>query len=198
MAIVEINSEIIQELKEIELSKGILDNCLNSKFLAIKKENKKIIGVCFVAGMLNNEGIEILKEFRGKGFSKILLNEVLDECKKQKIPFLTTAFKPTNKPSVKIHIEVGYIPIFTFNYNKLEGQEIVVILPLSKSGECFMKIIKICNTKIGNAFFAIIMKGFSPIMNRLLAFTDEETPKIDIINSIKNFEKIQDTLKKII
>ena len=58
--IVSVNNEIKKLLiKNSEFSELFLNNCINSKFLAIEKLNSEIIAACFVGGILNSNGIEI-------------------------------------------------------------------------------------------------------------------------------------------
>jgi len=198
MVIVNVDRKIKSELKSSNFSSLFLNNCLNSKFLAIEKHEQKIIGVCFVGGLLNSNGIEILDEFQGKGLGKKLLKEILIECNKRNISFLTGVFKPTNLISVKTHLKLGYVPLFTFFYNKVEGKEIIVILPFTKKGILLAKFLTIFNIKIGNFFFALSIYLSKPFLKNIIAFSGDEMPKIDLKYSISNFEKVQTTLSKII
>jgi len=187
-------NSLIQNSKFSEL---FLHNCFNSKFLAIEKINSEIVGACFVGGMLNSNGIEINEKYRGQGLGKKLVNEILNECKSRKISFLTGVFKPTNVISIKTHIKIGYKPVFTFFYNQDEGREIIVINPLTSKGKIFFNLIKIFNTRIGNAIFSLLWILMSPFLKNLIAFPGNKIPKIDFQNSIKKFEKVEKTLKKI-
>ena len=196
MTIVKVTDEIKEKLLSSSFSKRFLDNCFNSNFLAIELNNKKIIGVGFVGGILNSYGIEIIEEFRGKGIGKKLLNEINDKCKKEKFSFLTGVFKPSNTNSVKMHMRVGYVPLFTFYYNETEGAEIPVILPFNKKGLFLIKIFKIFNTKFGNFLFALILSLLRPFLKNLIAFSNDEVPKLDFKYSIASFEKVIKTLEK--
>jgi len=182
-------------LNNPKFSELFVNNCINSKFLAIEKDNSEIIGVCFIGGLLNSNGIEINEKYRGKGVGKKLVNEILNECNKREISFLTGVFKPTNIISIKTHLKIGYKPVFTIFYNENEGQEIVVINPFNKKGWIFYNLIKIFNTRIGNAAFSLLWIILRPFLKNLIAFPGDKIPKIDFINSIKKFEKVQKTLK---
>ena len=184
-------------LKNPEFSDLFIDNCFNSKFLAIEKHGSEIIGICFVGGFLNSNGIEINEKFRGKGIAKKLLNEVLNECNKQKISFLTGVFKPTNLISIKTHLKIGYKPVFTIFYNADEGQEIVVINPFNKKGHLFLNLMRFLNTRIGNALFSLLWIILNPLLKNIIAFSGNKIPKIDFFNSIKNFEKVDITIKNL-
>jgi len=197
MVIVEVTDEVKEALRNSDFTPLFLDNCLNSKFLAVEFENQKIIGACFVGGLLNSNGIEINEEFRGKGMGKKLLSEILEECKKRKISFLVGVFKPTNAVSIKTHLKIGYLPLFTVHYNKKEGKEIVVILPFNKKGDLLMSFLKLFNFRIGNIFFAMLMRISRPLLKDIIAFSSGKMPKIDFFYSIKHFEKVQKTLETI-
>ncbi|SHO42853.1 hypothetical protein NSIN_10202 [Nitrosotalea sinensis] len=197
MTIIEVNENTRLLLVRSGFSSNILDNCNNSRFLAIEEIDKKIIGVCFVGGILNSNGIEILEEFRGKGLAKKLLNEVLEECKKRHISFMVGVFKPTNVVSIKTHIKIGYVPVFAFYYNKIEGQEIVVILPLNKKGVFLMKLLGFFNTRMGNLIFAILLKMLNPLLKNLIAFSGSKMPKIEFFYAVRNFNKVQKVMSDI-
>ena len=196
--IVNVNDDVKNSLlNNPKFSELFVNNCLNSKFLAIEKDNSEIIGVCFIGGLLNSNGIEINEKYRGKGVGKKLVNEILNECNKREISFLTGVFKPTNIISIKTHLKIGYKPVFTIFYNENEGQEIVVINPFNKKGRIFYNLIKIFNTRIGNAVFSLLWIILRPFLKNLIAFPGDKIPQIDFINSIKKFEKVQKTLKNL-
>tara|TARA_B110000438_G_scaffold174566_1_gene166810 strand:+ start:5418 stop:6020 length:603 start_codon:yes stop_codon:yes gene_type:complete len=184
-------------MKNSEFSELFINNCINSKFLAIEKIHSEIIAVCFVGGVLNSNGIEINEKFRGKGLGKKLVNEVMTECKNRKISMLTGVFKPTNMISIKTHIKIGYKPVFTIFYNQDEGREIIVINPLNSKGKFFFNLVRIFNTRIGNIIFSLLWISMRPILKNLIAFSGDKIPKIDFMNSIKKFEKVEKTLKNI-
>lgn len=195
MTIVDINEDIKMKLRNVGLTPVFLDNCNNSKFLSIEEIDSKIVGVCFVGGLLNSNGIEITEAFRGKGLGKKFLNEILQECKKRKISFLTGVFKPSNIVSIRMHMKIGYKPIFTFHYNKVEGKEIVVMLPLDKKSLFFMRFLKIFNTRLGNFIFTILLITLKSFLKDLIAFTGNKMPKVDFFYSIRNFEKVEKTME---
>jgi len=196
--IVSVNNEIKKLLiKNSEFSELFLNNCINSKFLAIEKLNSEIIAACFVGGILNSNGIEINKEFRGKGLGKKLVNEIMNECENRKISMLTGVFKPTNLISIKTHMKIGYKPVFTIFYNNEEGREIIVINPLNFKGKLFFNLVKVFDTRIGNAIFSLLWILMRPFLKNLIAFSGNKIPAIDFLNSLRHFEKIKKTLKDI-
>lgn len=173
------------------------ENCLNSKFLVIQNIDSEIAGIAFVGGVLNSYGIEISEKFQGKRLSVKLFDEVVSECKKRKISFLTGVYKSTNMQSFKIHSKFGFIPIFSIFYNKQEGREIVVILPLSKKGYFLLNITKFFNYRFGNFIFSLLFKISKPFLEKLIAFPSDKISDLDLRMSIKNFEKITDTIELI-
>lgn len=197
MTIIELNDEIKKRLRGNQYSDMFLSNCFNSEFLSIEEDGSRIIGVCFIGGLLHTNGIEIVEDFRGRGIGKKLLNEILEECKKRRISFLTGVFKSTNIISIKTHLKIGYQPVFSFYYNEKEGREIVVILPLNKKGLIFTSIMKIFNTKLGNFIFTILLKISKPVLKQIITFEGSTMPIIDIRESIQNFEKVERSLDKI-
>lgn len=168
-----------------------LDNCINSKFLILEIVNDTIIGACFVGGMFNSNGIEIEKNARGKKLGSKLLEKLLEECKKQKISFLTGVFKPSNQISIHTHMKIGYLPLFAIFYNVDEGYEIPVILPFNKKGKILASFLRVFNTKIGNLFFVFSFKIFTPLLKNLIAFDPKNMPKLDLVLAIKNFKKVE-------
>jgi len=197
MTIVNVTKDTKKKLKNSKFAPNFIENCVNSKFLAIEQENSEIVGVNFVGGLLNVTGIEVNEKFRGKGLSKKLLDETLEECKKRKISFLSGVVKPSNVISIKIHFRIGYTPIFTSNYNKTEGKEIVVILPLNKNGHRMVKLMRIFNTRLGNAVFTLLLIILRGLLKNLITFSGSEMSKTDFSYSIRNFEKVEDTLKEV-
>jgi GNAT superfamily N-acetyltransferase len=194
MVIVNVTNQLKKELRESNFSPLFLENCLNSKFLSIEKNEKKIVGACFVGGTFNSNGIEIIKEFQGMGLGKKLLDEIISECQKRKISFLMGVFKPTNIISIKTHMKIGYRLLFTIFYNHQEGKEIVVILPFNSKGEFLAKFLKFFNTRIGNLIFTILFRLSQPFIKGLIAFDSRNMPQFDFDYAVSHFEKVSQTL----
>ena len=196
MAIVRADGTLVQKLVRAGISDGILDNCRNSKFLAVRYDGGEIMGVCFVSGFLNNSGTEVSARYRGRGLSRLLLKELLDECRRRKMPFLTGAFKPFNVPSIRAHTGAGYVPVFTFHYSRAEGQEMALFVPLSRGALLIRQLLRAFDTRVGNAAFALIIKGARPLLKILLGFSADVMPRVDLGYGLRNFEKVGDTIKK--
>jgi hypothetical protein len=188
--VIEPNHFLKEKLKKTTFGKEFIQPCLNSEFLVIEEEDSKWLGICLVGGLLHATGIEVLEEARGRGLSKKLLDRVTEECNKRKFSFLTGVFKPTNLISIKIHTSIGYKPVFNFYYNEQVGDEIVVIFPLNKKGDLLYNMLRVFNTKIGNALFAFTLTLFRPVLRNLIIFEGKEMPKINFRECIKNFKKV--------
>ena len=196
MAIVRIDGALAQKLERAGISDRILDNCRNSKFLVVQYDGDEIVGVCFVSGSLNVIGTEVASRYRGRGISHALLQELTGECRRRNMPFLTGAFKPSNVPSVRAHTGAGYVPVFTFHYSRAEGKEIVVILPLNRRGALAKRLLRAFDTRMGNAAFALAVKGARPLVKALMGFSPGAMPEVDLKYSLRNFEKVAETVKK--
>lgn len=195
--IIDITNTTKNEIINSNFSKSFIDNCINSKFLAVEIFNSKIIGVGFVGGFLNSYGIEILENFRGKGISKKLLNEVIQECKKRNFSIITGVFKPTNNISVKLHIKAGFVPCFSIYYNNVEKREIIVILPLNIKGKCFLTLSRFFNSRLGNIIFLVLFKLIQPFLRQAIAFSNDVIPRLDIGMGIKNYQSVNNILDEL-
>ena len=165
MVIVTINEEIKQKLKQNNFSTLFLNNCHNSKFLSIHEINSKIVGVGCVGGLMNHYAIELKDEYYGRGLWRNIFNEIHTESQNRNMSFLTGVYKTTNLISIKIQTSLGFTPIFSIDYNKVEGREVVIILPFNSKGKLIKKIMKIyyilpINEKI--KLKSIAESGFDP------------------------------------
>lgn len=195
MATITINESVRRQLAAAKISPGIMNDCLNSKFMVARYDGDKIAGVCFLMGALNTIGTEVSREYRGRGLSHELLADLVSECKKRDMHFLTSAFKPSNTASVKAHTRAGFVPAFTVNYSRKEGKEIAIILPISRLGRIAGRLVGLFDTRLGNAIFALALWCSGPFMRVMLGFDKDAMPKIDLAYSVKNFEKVSDTIK---
>jgi len=197
MIVVDVNNEIKKKIKDDNFSLLFLDSCSNAKFLSIQQVSSHIVGVACVGGLMNHYSIELKSDYYGRGLWRKLFNEIIVECKKRNISFLTGVFKVSNLISIKIHTKLGFKPIFTSHYNNEEGKEVVIILPFNWKGKLVENLMKIFNTQIGNTMFAVLFVLLRPILKNLIALTGNTMPKIDLKYSINNFEKVKSTFKEI-
>jgi len=195
--IMNVNDDIKRMLRNSDFSPNFLDNLLNAKFLAVQQVDSKIVGAAFVGGVMNTYGIEISENFQGRGLWKKLYDEILRECKNRKISFLMGTFKPDNLISIKIHMKLGFIPVFTFHYNKTEGREIVIILPIGRKGRLLKNFLRIFDTRTGNCILVILLLIMRPFLRHIIAYSNDVMPSVDFWYSVCNFEKINVFLNEI-
>ena len=198
MVIVTINEEIKQKLKQNNFSTLFLNNCHNSKFLSIHEINSKIVGVGCVGGLMNHYAIELKDEYYGRGLWRNIFNEIHTESQNRNMSFLTGVYKTTNLISIKIQTSLGFTPIFSIDYNKVEGREIVIILPFNSKGKLIKNFMKIFDTKIGNILFSLFFVLLKPLLKNIIGLSAETMPKIDLKYSLYNFEKVKSVMKKLI
>lgn len=194
MAVIAVNESVRRQLEAAKISPGIMNDCLNSKFMIARYDGDKIAGVCFVMGALNAMGTEVSKEYRGRGLSHALLADLVSECKSRNMHFLTGAFKPSNTASVKSHTRAGFVPVFTVHYNRKQGKEIAIMLPISRLGRAARRLAGFFDTRPGNALFVFSFWCSGPLL-RVLTGLGDAAPRIDLAYSLKNFEKVSDTMK---
>ena len=197
MVIVTLNEEIKQKLKQNNFSTLFLNNCHNSKFLSIHEINSKIVGVGCVGGLMNHYAIELKDEYYGRGLWRNIFNEIHTESQNRNMSFLTGVYKTTNLISIKIQTSLGFTPIFSIDYNKVEGREVVIILPFNSKGKLIKKIMKIFDTKIGNMLFSLFFILSKPILKNIIGLSSKTMSKIDLKYSLYNFEKVKAVMEKI-
>lgn len=192
MVVIVADESVQRQLAAANISSSITNDCLNSKFMIARYDGDQISGVCFVMGVFNVMGTEVAEKYRGRGLSHVLLADLVFECKRRNMPFLTSAFKPSNAASIKAHTKAGFVPVFTIHYNREEGKEISIILPINGAGRLAKRLSGVFDTRLGNAFFATLLWCSRPLIKTLLGF--EAMPKIDLSYSVRNFEKVRDTI----
>lgn len=187
MTIINVTDEVKILLKKTKFSPDFIDIFINSNFLIVQKENDSIIGAGFIGGMFHSYGLEILEEYRGKGLGKKILYETVKECKKRNFSVITGVWKQINLAPIEMHMKIGFVPVFNLHYNEKEGREIIVIMPLNKKGQLFVKLCKIFDSKLGNLIFAIFFKLMTPFLKSLIAFSGDTISPISISSCFKNY-----------
>ena len=197
MVIVNISEELKKKLKEDNYSELFLNNCYNSKFLSIHEINSKIVGVGCVGGLMNHYAIELKNEYYGRGLWRNIFKEIHTESKNRNLSFLTGVYKTTNLISIKIQTSLGFTPIFSIDYSKSEGREVVIILPFNSKGKLIKNFMNIFDTKIGNILFSLFFILLKPLLKNIIGLSADTMPKIDLKYSLHNFEKVKSVMKKI-
>ena len=195
MVIITVDEEVRRQLVSANISKGMLDTCLNSKFLTVRYDGDGIIGICCISGILNTMGTEVAEGYRGRGLSHELLSEMLYECKRRGMSFLTGVFKTTNTSSIRTHTRIGYVPVCTVHYSPEEGKEIITILPINRKGSRLLRILAVLDTRVGNSVLGLTIWCVRPLLKSLLGFSSGVMPRIDLSYCMRNFEKVKDTIK---
>ena len=146
---------------------------------------------------MNHYAIELKDEYYGRGLWRNIFNEIHTESQNRNMSFLTGVYKTTNLISIKIQTSLGFTPIFSIDYNKVEGREVVIILPFNSKGKLIKKIMKIFDTKIGNMLFSLFFILSKPILKNIIGLSSKTMSKIDLKYSLYNFEKVKAVMEKI-
>ena len=188
MRIVNVDRDIIQKLRKTELYKEMssLGFC---DFLVLEERDGKIIGVSGIGGLLHVHSIQIDEQHRGEGLGKILLNAVIMEAKRREYSFILASFNPENTPSVRLHKSCGFYRIFRIHYSPKLIRD-VTILMLKPRGRIVAKLLSIFNTIIGIAVLAVVLKISKSLSRHVLTLSPDEFPDPQVINIIRNFEKV--------
>ena len=188
MKIIEVNDNIIQELRKSGLSREMksLESC---KWVVLEEQDGKIIGAVGLGGLFHVSGIQINKDYRGKGIGKRIQGAMIEEAKRRGNSFVTVFIDPRNPATVKLHDSLGYTTIFRIHYSPKIVQD-VKILVFKRRGKIVKKLLTIFNTMPGTIMLAFILKVTKLLFPKIFIYS-EEIPEPDIKWIIKNFEKVK-------
>ena len=188
MRIVELNEEIINNLQKSMISTEMksLESC---KWVVLEENDENIVGAAGMGGVFHVSGIQIKKEFRGKGIGKKLQAKLIEESNRKGYSFITVFNDPRNTNSVNLHDGLGYERIFRIHYSKGIVNDVKGI-SFNKKGKFFINYLKIFNTKIGTIILAVSLKILKTVFPKLIIYNEKNFPSPDIKWIIKNFEKI--------
>jgi len=86
-------------------------NKQNSVFLMAFEDDKAIgyvgLSVVFDEGYMGNLGV--IEEYRKKGVGRALMQELLAQCQKLDLAFITLEVRQSNTPAVNLYISLGFI-----------------------------------------------------------------------------------------
>ncbi len=173
------NSGISAEMRSLE----------SCDWIVYEEQDGKIIGAAGVGGLFHVSGIQISKDFRGKGIGKAIQGAVIIEAKRRGHSFLTVFNDPRNIPSEKLHNSFGYKTIFRIHYSP-EIINDVKILTFKLQGKIIEKFLCIFNTHVGIGFLACLLKFSKVLFPKIILYSEENIPEPSIKCIIKNFEKI--------
>lgn len=189
MKIVEVNSSIIERLRESRLSQQMrsLENC---KFLVMVEYDGKIVGASGIGGILNVPSLQVHPDYAKKGLGAKLLKEVIDEAKRRKYSFICGCRDPLNLDVVRIHDFFELNPLLRVKYSP-EYTTDVIFMAFNKKGRLLANFINLFNNQAGMFFFVTFLKIFKKfVFKRLFTLSDEDFPSPSIIFALKNFEKL--------
>jgi len=188
MRIIDINENIIQELKKSGLYEEMqsLGAC---DFLVIEEQDGKIIGAGGVGGLFNVPSLQIAGGFQGKGLGKILLGATLDEARRRGYSFISGSRNPENHRAIKLHDLYGFYPIFRIHYSPSIVRDVIILI-LRPKGKIVSRFLGIFNNIIGMSVLALVLKFTKPFFRGVLTLSPEEFPDPSVTYMIKNFEKL--------
>lgn len=112
------NIEAVREISSLSFSvpwtlesiEKELENNL-AKYILLKSVDKYIgfvgVWIIFDEGHITN--IAIHPEYRGFGYSKILMDALIDTCKKNNVNSITLEVRSSNIPAIKLYEKYGFI-----------------------------------------------------------------------------------------
>ena len=149
MKVLEVNSEVKRRLFESGITK-IMKSIESCDWVVIEEEEEggKVVGAAGLGGLFHVSGIQILKDYSGKGIGKRLQNELVNESKRRGYSFITVFNDPRNMVSAKLHDSLGYETIFRIHYSE-EIINDVKAIGFKKKGRFVINFLKIFNSKSG-------------------------------------------------
>lgn len=189
MKVVSVNEKVIHQLRNSGISRE-MKSLESSKWIVLEEYNNTIIGATGLGGIFHVSGIQIHKDYRGKGIGKILQSALVEEAKRRGYSFITVFVDPRNTASTKLHNSLGYKTIFRIHYSSEIIQDIKIKV-LKPRGKIVSKLLGIFNTLIGIVFLALILKVSKPLFEKMILYNEEEIPDPSIRLIINNFEKIK-------
>ncbi len=183
-----IDDNAISEFRKSGISE-LMKSVESSDWAIAEELNDKIVGVAFMGGLFHVSGIQLLKEFQGKGLGKKLQNELIVESKKHNYSFITMFNDPRNEASENLHNSLGYKKLFRINYAPDVKQDFKII-SFNTKGKILSNFLKIFNTKGGMFLLGLMLKSFFPIFIKFVNHTEDNRPNPNLKWILNNFEKI--------
>ena len=187
MRIVNIDSEIIKELRHSGISKE-MKSLESSDWMVLAEVDKKTAGASGVGGLFNYNDIQVIEKFQSKGIGVLLIREVINESRKRGYSFITGTIDPANKPSVVLHNKLGFESIFRIHYSPEIIQD-VIIFTFNWRGKIVKSFLGIFNNILGMSILACLLKIFKAMFPKIINYNEKKIPNPDIKYIIKNFEK---------
>ena len=188
MRIVNVDSEIIEELRHSGISKE-MKSLESSDWLVLAEVDKKTAGASGPGSLFNFNHIQVIEKFQNKGLGVLLAREVINESRKRGYSFITGMIDPTNKQSV-FHYKLGWEAIFRIHYSSEIIQD-VTIFTFNRRGKIVKSFLGIFNNILGMSILACLLKIFKSIFPLIINYNEKIIPDANLTYIIKNFEKIQ-------
>ena len=189
MRIVNVDSEIIKELRHSGISKE-MRSLESSDWLVLAEVDKKTAGASGPGGLFNFNHIQVMEKFQNKGLGVLLAREVINESRKRGYSFITGMINPENKQSISLHNKLGYKTIFRIHYSPEIIQD-VIIFTFNRRGKIVKSFLGIFNNILGMSILACLLKIFKSIFPLIINYNEKIIPDANLTYIIKNFEKIQ-------
>ena len=187
MRIVNVDSEIIKELRHSGISKE-MRSLESSDWIVLAEVDKKTAGASGVGGFFNFNHIQVIEKFQSKGIGVLLIREVINESRKRGYSFITGMIDPTNKQSV-FHYKLGWEAIFRIHYSSEITQD-VTIFTFNRRGKIVKSFLGIFNNILGMSILACLLKIFKAMFPKIINYNEKKIPNPDVKHIIKNFEKL--------
>ena len=187
MRIVNVDSEIIKELRHSGISKE-MRSLESSDWLVLAEVDKKTAGASGPGGLFNFNHIQVMEKFQNKGLGVLLAREVINESRKRGYSFITGMIDPANKQSVSLHDGFGFKTIFRIHYSPEIIQD-VTIFTFNRRGKIVKSFLGIFNNILGMSILACLLKIFKTMFPKIINYNEKKIPNPDIKYIIKNFEK---------
>ncbi|KGM96801.1 30S ribosomal protein S18 [Clostridium novyi A str. 4552] len=82
------------------------------KYIVLKDTDKNIVlgyaSLWFMLDEADITNIAIYKDFRGNGYSNILMNKIIDICREKKVPNITLEVRENNISAIRLYEKYGF------------------------------------------------------------------------------------------
>ena len=117
------NIQDLEEIKDIlekdfddfwnySIFKSELKNS-NSKYFVLRKENEIIgfVGILIVIDVADITNIVVKKSYRGNGYSKMLIQYIIDFCKSNNISIINLEVSSENVTAINLYKNFGFVQV---------------------------------------------------------------------------------------
>ena len=85
----------------------------NSKYFVLRKENEIIgfVGILIVIDVADITNIVVKKSYRGNGYSKMLIQYIIDFCKSNNISIINLEVSSENVTAINLYKNFGFVQV---------------------------------------------------------------------------------------